>query len=273
MHDGPGIRTTVFLKGCSLHCPWCSNPENILSQSQYYYDQSKCKLQNGICILFNKCPVCRGEPVSSECCPVGAIGVYGKTWDAEELYEETIKDRAYWGNDGGITFSGGEPLLQMQELTRLMKLYQQSGIGMAMETALFVDGQAIRAAREYISFIYADVKILDEKNCREVLGGDIKKYLSNMEILLDCYSEEQVTFRVPCSTQYVLARRNRDLLLEFFMKHSRYPIEIFRIHALGKKKYETMGKKAYQYEESEEIFQDFYNTLIRNNLRVKILSV
>lgn len=119
-HDGPGIRTTVFLKGCSIHCPWCSNPENI----SFYKEQYSV---NGVC------------------------GVYGKEYSGEELISVIKKDEMFFGKDGGVTFSGGEPLMQTEALEGVFAALKKEGINIAVESSMFIPAECLRIAHILIS--------------------------------------------------------------------------------------------------------------------------
>lgn len=107
LHDGPGIRTTVFLKGCSIRCPWCSNPENINHQIESYVKDGK-------------------------------EGFYGKEYSVDQVLKEVLKDKIFYEDNGGVTFSGGEALLYAKELLPLMEQIKQNNISIAVETCLFV---------------------------------------------------------------------------------------------------------------------------------------
>lgn len=131
LHDGPGIRTTVFLKGCSIKCPWCSNPENIKNYPEVYYKD-------------------------------GVKGIYGKEFSLDEIYAEIVKDRVFYEDNGGVTFSGGESLLYVDELLPLMNKLKKENITIAVETCLFVPRQKLEKVIPYIDFFYVDMKILDE---------------------------------------------------------------------------------------------------------------
>jgi len=202
--DGPGIRTTVFLKGCSIHCPWCSNPENMEFQKQ----------------------------TSEEC-------EYGRLYGPEELWHVLKKDRDFWGEDGGVTFSGGEPLMQAPSLEEVWRFLKKEKIHIAVETALFVPTDYLRTAMGYVDFFYVDVKLLEKSECRRVLGGDVELYLKNVELLAK--SRRPVHFRVPCSEEYVLQEENVKRLTEFFDRYASCPVQIFSIHNLGEHKYRSLG--------------------------------
>ena len=126
VHDGPGIRTTVFLKGCPLHCAWCHNPECISSQPQMMYYPEKC-IGCGLC---------------HKGCFSGARVMCGKEMTVEEVVREVLLDRDYYGPDGGVTFSGGEALAQKAFLNGLIDECKANGISCAVETSLiFYDEQ------------------------------------------------------------------------------------------------------------------------------------
>jgi pyruvate formate lyase activating enzyme len=225
MHDGPGIRTTVFLKGCSLHCPWCSNPENI------HFEQEEYKKN-------------------------GSIGIYGKPYDMEELYAEIIKDRKFFGSKGGVTFSGGEPLLALSALLPLLQRLKEDGIHICVETALHVNTENLKAVLPYIDLFFADMKILQPDLCREVLGGEVTLYLHNLDVLQ--YESVPFIVRIPCNLEYTLREDNFRLILEWMTNHPHISVEIFATHSLGKSKYESLGLeckewKAFSTEELEEI--------------------
>ncbi len=206
-HDGPGIRTTVFLKGCNLHCPWCANPENISPSVQEY------ELD-------------------------GRKGVYGKIYSCVELLEEVLKDRAYYGDDGGVTFSGGEPLLQISKLSPLLERLKELGISTAIETALHVPLAAWEGAADLIDHYMVDLKILDDSLCGSVIGGDVCCYEDNFEYLEKL--GKSITIRIPLNHEYTMKEENMHLIEEFLKIHYRFPVEIFAMHDLGAKKYESL---------------------------------
>ena len=118
LHDGPGIRTTVFLKGCSIRCPWCSNPENINHQIERYVKDGK-------------------------------EGFYGKEYSVDEVIKEVLKDKIFYEDNGGVTFSGGEALLYAKELLPLMQQIKQNNILIAVESSLFVPSSYLEMVIPY----------------------------------------------------------------------------------------------------------------------------
>ena len=148
LDDGPGIRTTVFLKGCNLTCPWCCNPENISSEIESYSHNNQKES-------------------------------FGYDITLEELEKEILKDEVFYSeNDGGVTFSGGEPLLQIKELEPLLKSLRSKNINICFETALSVPSELLEMAIEYIDEIFIDVKILDKNDAKNVLNLDLDLPLS-----------------------------------------------------------------------------------------------
>jgi pyruvate formate lyase activating enzyme len=235
LHDGPGIRSTCFLKGCSLCCPWCCNPENISSQIQHYIKDGK-------------------------------EGSYGVFYSPEQLYKELIKDEPFFmgGLDdynitsyeqirflpGGVTFSGGECLLQIEALIPVIELLEKKHIHIAVETCLFIPCSNLKLAIKYFDLFYVDIKILDEEKCEEVLNGKLSLYLSNLDMLLR--SGKPVVFRVPVIGGYTDGESNRKKvaqLIGFYVKEqgaNLLKVELIKEHQLGISKYKSL--QAYNKE-------------------------
>lgn len=204
--DGPGIRTTVFLKGCNLHCPWCSNPENLI-----YDIQKTDSLQ------------------------------LGEDYATDELLPALLKDKKFWENEGGVTFSGGEALLQISEMEELLKKLKKENIHLAIETALFASRKALEISLKYIDYYFVDVKILDESACLEVLGGSVDTFFENIEYLIN--EKKDICFRIPCTYEYTFEKKCKEKLLDFLKKYTQIPVEIFSVHNLGESKYKALNKE------------------------------
>ena len=199
LHDGPGIRTTVFLKGCNLKCPWCANPECISSeiQGEFGYDIPLAKLEN-----------------------------------------EIIKDEPFYKTGGGVTFSGGEPLLQINNLEPLLNSLKNKNINICFETALFVPEKYLKIAKKYSDEFIVDIKMIDSINCKEVIGGKISQFLNNLELL----DLEKTTFRIPM-TKFSL--KDTELILDLLKNYKPKHLEIFELHNLAKSKYDILNKEQY----------------------------
>ena len=211
IHDGPGIRTTIFFKGCSLHCPWCSNPENISPNHEVFL---------------------RGEKIE----PIGT------TYSDEELLNLIKLDKTFYKDNGGVTFSGGEPLLHLPNYENLIKQIKKENIGICVETALFVPIKNIETVLKYIDFIYIDIKILGEKECKTVLGGDVNIFKNNLEYVLSKFPKDKIIFRIPLVDGFTLTETNLALVKELIEPLKDISIEIFSVHNLGKTKYEKLNK-------------------------------
>ena len=213
LHDGPGIRTTVFFKGCNLKCPWCSNPENINFSIEKY-------MENGI------------------------DGVYGKEYTLEELYKEIIKDKDFFGEKGGVTFSGGECLWQFEKIEPLFKKLQDEGICICIETALIVPTNYVKIAMEYVDYFYVDMKIVDKKK-EHIINSNVDLFIANLDELLN--NNKKITIRIPVVPDYTYTKENIACITDILKTRSIKRVEIFKIHNLGEKKYRSLNKKMNQF--------------------------
>jgi pyruvate formate lyase activating enzyme len=190
--DGPGLRTTVFFKGCNLSCRWCHNPESIPQKPVLNWLSIKC-MGCGICekacsrrgisrdgggVHFNRenCAACRS--CENEC-PNGAIELKGKPMAVEKLCRELVKDRAYFGSEGGVTFSGGEVMLQWEAAAALAKFLKEEGIHVAVDTAGGYDYRVLEAVLPYIDMVLYDIKIFDPLAHKNYTGLDNRIILEN----------------------------------------------------------------------------------------------
>ena len=196
--DGPGLRTTVFFKGCNMACPWCHNPESIGMKPDLNWFSHKC-LGCGICrnvcpqkgisrdesgIRFNR-PQCRACGTCAEECPNAAIELKGRAMPVEKLAAELLKDRAYFGADGGITLSGGEVMVQHKAALALARLIKAEGLHIAVDTAGCYDFGILEAMLPYIDLVLYDIKIFDSEKHRQFTGADNRLVLENFRRLME----------------------------------------------------------------------------------------
>ena len=191
LHDGPGIRTTVFLSGCPLRCLWCHNPETQSSKPQLLFDYRKCiycgacsvcpngvhRFEDGHILLRNSCDGC-GLCVRN--CPTEALSFSVRILSTEKFIKLAKEQDAIFGADGGITFSGGEPLLQWQELLRLSELVQTH---LALETCGYADTEVFGKVVAKMDYIMLDLKLADPSLHRKYTGVDNEKILENLNLL------------------------------------------------------------------------------------------
>jgi len=207
LQDGPGIRTTVFLKGCPLDCWWCHNPEGLTPEQEVITVESRC-LRCGECVIVCPQEVARkgGEnedrAVCTRCgacvraCPTGARQFAGLKMTVDDVVQEIFKDSIFHDDSsGGVTFSGGEPLLQNEFLLALLRACRQSGIHTAVDTCGFVKKSTLLEVAALADLILFDLKMLDEARHRKFTGVSNAVILQNLREV--CAKHENVWLRVP----------------------------------------------------------------------------
>jgi len=197
MHDGPGVRTTVFLKGCPLRCAWCHNPETQRMQPEILFYPSKC-LQCGACVSAcvsgahrieaqhtldrSACTLCGA---CTAVCPTGALELCGKTMTIQQILDTVEKDRAFYGKNGGITLSGGEPLAHGMAAVELLKAARERGLTTAVETCGQVDPTVLTAAAPYVDTFLWDIKDTDPARHKRCTGSSNELILKNLLLIND----------------------------------------------------------------------------------------
>ncbi|HON06488.1 MAG TPA: glycyl-radical enzyme activating protein [Verrucomicrobiota bacterium] len=194
INDGPGIRTTVFLKGCPLNCLWCHNPEGISSEKQFIVIENRC-ISCGKCIevcpdnlgdsskfhqSYNKCKVC-GECVKF--CPTEARQIVGTEIEDEQLTREILKDRIFFDDDGGVTFSGGEPLKQFDFLISVLEKLRRNGIHTAIDTCGYAHPDIVRSAAKVADLFLFDLKFISSQKHKLYTGTPNDVILENLLLL------------------------------------------------------------------------------------------
>ena len=240
-HDGPGIRTVVFFKGCSIHCPWCSNPENISPGIECYDNDGK-------------------------------TGVFGKEITPLELYKELIKDMAYWEFRGGVTFSGGEAMLQADDLIEVIKLLKCDGINTIVESSLFIPCTKLNMVKAYIDGFIIDVKLLDKSECQEKLGGNIQVYLENVRRL---HADNKIlAFRFPLCRGYTFTVENVNLVIDFLKEYINIPVQLFSVHTLGESKYKALNRQMLSSVKVDKEDMDLIlKSFVENGISAEIISI
>jgi len=191
--DGPGIRTTVFMKGCPLRCKWCHNPEGLSPQPELVWYDVRCigargclkvcpeealeLTPDGMRLDRERCTVCG---LCEEACPAGALGVIGWEWTAEALYDEVAKDRAFYETSGGgVTVSGGEPVMQAEFVEAFLRLCREGGIHTAVDTCGHADWGIYQRLLPFVDLMLYDLKIMDRERHREATGVYPDRILEN----------------------------------------------------------------------------------------------
>lgn len=205
LHDGPGIRTTAFLKGCPLRCPWCCNPENLEYEIETLSD--------------------------------GSISGYWITSD--DLYHELIKDKPFFRERGGVTFSGGEPLFQAEAIEGVMRRLKESDVNIIVETSLQVSQGNLSHVLPYVDSFYIDAKLLPSGSYHEFLRGDYGVYERNLSIVVQ--SGTPFVLRVPVIAGFTDNAESAELLRKLLIAYRPERVDLLKGHNLGKEKRALVG--------------------------------
>lgn len=261
LHDGPGIRTNVFLKGCPMRCLWCANPESQEVFPQAYFDKSKCISDSG-------CNLCQGlrEKVSliddgekyADLCPSGAISIYGREMSIGEVLNRVESESAFYAHgSGGMTLSGGEPFMQGEFTLELLKEARRRRIHTAVETCGFCDTELLHQAAQYIDYIMYDIKCMDSEKHKRFTGQGNALILKNLEMLFDEFPALHKHIRTPVIPNFNDNENDIKMIADFLQKHTNYSYELLPYHRFGEGKYEMLGRKYAEIPKKldEELFE------------------
>ena len=254
VHDGDGLRTTVFFKGCPLRCKWCQNPEGLDVRRQPVYLKSQC-IHCGRCakaakngeVVWKDGPVLDRTKTDFDAvidaCPSGAIRYDSKPYTVDELMERIKDDEVFFRHNGGVTFSGGEPFMQGKFLVDILKACKAGGISTAIESSFFADPELVKEAAPYLDRIFADVKILDGDGHEKATGRRNEKIRENIAWLLQSVHRDKVIIRTPLIPGYTATTENVGAIARWIS--SLYPdvkYELLNYNPLAESKYEMTGK-------------------------------
>lgn len=240
VHDGPGCRVTVFMKGCPLRCRWCHNPEGLLPKPQLMKKMAQC-VQCGKCCIECTHEECRPYGVCLHSCPNGLLSVSGKYWSADALVSH-LQGYAELLPDGGVTFSGGEPLLQgefVAEVASKLKLHR------AIQTSGYADNTLFSDVLKHMDYVLMDIKLADPKMHRQYTGVDNAPILRNYQTLLD--SGKPHVIRVPLIPGIT---DTKDNLCAIAALTEYSHVELMHYNPLAGAKYPMVGME-YTLEKSE----------------------
>ena len=246
--DGPGIRTTVFFKGCNLHCAWCHNPESQSAKPQMLFYKNKCtgcgKCREKCPSALEKCDLC------GKCtlyCQHDAREICGKEYTVDEVLREVVKDKKFYENSGGgVTFSGGECMLQIDFLEEILKACKENGIHTAVDTAGHLPYERFEKILPYTDLFLYDIKCFDSKKHREYTGVGNEWILENLKRLLA--TNTPVWVRIPIiPTVNDTEEEMQSIKAYIFSCGKPEKIELLPYHAMGEHKYAAIGKSAQSF--------------------------
>lgn len=255
MHDGDGLRTVVFLKGCPLSCLWCSTPESQHSGDEIGFRAGQCtgcgrcaaacsagaiRMQDGVPARdIKQCRLCFA---CEKTCPNHAWQRYGMDMDVETLVEEIAKDEIfYFHSGGGVTFSGGEPLKQAGFVAEAMRECRARGIHTAMETSLFAGWEQVEAVLPCLDFLFADLKLMDGERHRAATGVDNRLILENLKRIDAGSYPVSIHVRIPVIPGVNDDPENVRRTVEFCDPLKRVEeIELLAYHRLGMETYRNL---------------------------------
>ncbi|MGC9324203.1 MAG: glycyl-radical enzyme activating protein [Desulfomonilia bacterium] len=252
IHDGPGIRTTIFMKGCPLHCPWCSNPESINPHVQIRTAPEKCKAcfscieacsrgalsmdQGRVIFDHDLCDDCL-ECASA--CTAGGITTIGTRMGMEQALERLLKDEPFYVNTGGgVTVSGGEPLLQHEFISMLFSGLKDRGVHTALDTSGFSPWDVMRRVLEHVDLVLFDVKHLDPVKHRCVIGVDNELILGNLRKASDLC---EIWVRTPLIPGFNDDFKHADAIVDLAREIGATRCCFLPFHRWGEHKYSRLG--------------------------------
>jgi len=255
IHDGNGVRTNIFFKGCSLHCVWCNNPESLDPSPSIMFDERLCqkfgdciKAGNGNIILENGKMVINRDLITdatiySKICPSKALIVAGREQSVTEILQEIEKDIPFYRmSEGGVTLTGGEPLSQGAELKDLILELKKRGIHVSVETSLHLPWEVIENYIEVIDVFLADLKHTDTDKFTKFTGGDVTLVMNNFKKLDE--SGKKFIVRVPVIPGFNFSSTEMFAIIDFAsgLKNAS-EIDFIPYHALAMEKYIMLGKE------------------------------
>ncbi len=294
VHDGPGIRTELFLKGCPLRCEWCGNPESFVKKRQIALYKSKCigiekcgdcikvcpKKDESAFVIEDDKIVAINKNVCDDCllcyneCPSDALKIWGEHMTVEEAMHIIRKDKEFYSkNNGGVTISGGEALLQPKFVTEVFKKCQEENIHTCLETALHVKSEILDDVMPYTDMVITDIKHMDSEIHKKFVGVGNEEVLKNIKKLVTY--NKPIILRIPVIPNFNDSVKQINDIGDFILNELNNKIiqvQLLRYRPLGIEKYEGLNME-YKMEVTkerasfEEEIQNFVEMLKEKNIK------
>ncbi len=288
VHDGPGCRTNIFFAGCPLRCKWCANPENFAGKRHLMFADKVCKWSSGCRACVGECtkggltfdeelgPIVNWK-ICNQCdtfectqyCASNSLKICGKEYTVDEVMRILKRDFNNWGSEGGVTFSGGEPLLHHKFLVELLKRCRASHIHTAIETAGSVATDIFLDVFQYLNFAFVDVKNMDDAKHIAGTGISNKQVLTNIAALKKSGWEGRLVLRTPIIKGYNDSLENAQATIDFMNANGLFEINLLKFHRLGQTKWEQIGLE-YAYatggDMSDEAMHELQQLYLDNDI-------
>lgn len=266
-HDGDGIRTNIFFKGCPLRCVWCQNPEGIDKNCYPIRFRNKCigcgiclknTVNNGVYLQDGEIQIRKTAQEDwtkiIEECPGNAIRFDARTYSVEELIKEVKRDMVFFRNSGGVTLSGGEPLVQGEFIFKLVKALKQEGVHIAIETALHVPLTTLQKVIPYIDQTFVDLKLIDRECHKAYTNVYSDRILENIEWLLRSEYRDKVIVRTPLIPEMTATEENIAGISKYISGlYQAVRYELLNYNPLAESKYPLVGR-AYCFENNPPMY-------------------
>lgn len=260
VHDGPGIRTIVFLKGCPLKCQWCANPESQYVQPELAYNHNKCIGTQECQFCFRACnkgaieeqegkitinrELCDNCGKCADICPSKALNMYGKLMAVKEAIDLVEQDSSFYTRSGGgITLSGGEPVLQTDFAVGLLTEAKKRRMNTAIETCGYAEWDKLERVCELVDTILYDIKCMDSDRHKQFTGVNNELILSNFQKLCERFPSKSILVRTPVIPGFNDTEEDILAIIDFIRGMPNVKYEILGYHRLGEPKYTYIGKE------------------------------
>lgn len=290
VHDGNGLRTTVFFKGCPLRCKWCQNPEGLSSKRRPIYFAKSCihcrrceqYAKENQMIYQNNRPYFNLEYKGNfdnlvKICPSAAIRYDSEEYDIGKLMEKIKEDQVFFRHDGGVTFSGGEPLMQGEFLVEILKKCKEERIHTAIETTMYASFDLIQRVLPYLDLIYIDLKVFDEDEHQKLTGVSSKIIKEHIQYILESEYKDKVIIRTPLIPSMTATDDNIINIANFLVSiYPKVKYELLNYNPLASSKYELVDleygvDKQYKMFNKEQM-QYFYHIVYATGLKNLIIE-